>query len=170
MLKCGFLYIFLRYKVVFYIDFVEELRYLNFARSRPKRSYSRRCHGAAAPRGVSAEQRRRYADYFGSSSIFMSFSLARVNERDCIWLVLSDHKKTEMNVLSLSLPVEYPRGTHRRTLYLAKSRLFSTTITGSTRQILSRHHSQSTRQISSDGHQNITPNCWLSFLQCTCTR
>ena len=57
---------------------VEELRYLNFARSRPKRSYSRRCHGAAAPRGISTEQRRRYAYYFGSSSIFVSFSLSLV--------------------------------------------------------------------------------------------
>ena len=57
---------------------VEELRYLNFARSRPNRSYSQLCHGAAAPRGVSAEQRRRYADYFGSSSIFVSFSLSLV--------------------------------------------------------------------------------------------
>ena len=30
---------------------VEELRYLNIARSRPKRSYSQHCHGATAPRG-----------------------------------------------------------------------------------------------------------------------
>ena len=57
---------------------VEELRYSNFARSRPNRSDSQRCHGAAAPRSVLAEQRRRYADYFGSSSIFVSFSLSLV--------------------------------------------------------------------------------------------
>ena len=49
---------------------------MNFARSRPKRSYSRRCHGAAAPRGVSAEQRKRHADYLGSSSICVSLSLS----------------------------------------------------------------------------------------------
>ena len=44
---------------------------------------------------------------------------------------------------SLSLPVERPRGTLRRTCYSAKPG-FSQSITGSTRQISSRHHSQST--------------------------
>ena len=78
-----------------------------------------------------------------------------MRERLDLSLVLSDGYQEDGNehTLSLSLPVERPRGTHRRTLYLTKTRLFSTTITGSTRQISSRHHSHSTRQISSDGHQ-----------------
>ena len=57
--------------------------------------------------------------------------------------------------INLSLSVECPRGTLGRTLYSAKSG-FSQSITGSTRQISSRHHSQSTRQISLRHHSHST--------------